>query len=98
MMVTHVTCDTLALLGRIKAHRCFPAVPSGDRECDEFVYAETMKGVDRGWLRGPIKSSDLAAGCSISRRFALWQKTKYRCIDDFFFPGLLVNSTYNIYE
>ena len=50
---------------------------SGDRECDEFVYTETMKEVERGWLRGPLKRSDLESDCSISRRFGLWQKTKY---------------------
>ena len=69
---------------------------SGDSECDDFVYAETMKEVSRGWLKGPIKRSDLVGGCSISKRFGLWQKTKYRCIDDF--SGSLVNATCSVFE
>lgn len=69
---------------------------SGDKECDEFVYAETMKEVERGWLKGPIDRSSLAEGCSVSKRFGLWQKTKYRCIDDF--SGSLVNATCSIFE
>ena len=71
-------------------------VSSGSQECDEFVYAETLKEVSKGWLQGPIQKSDLEKGFSISRRFGLWQKTKYRCIDDF--SGSLVNATCSIYE
>ena len=69
---------------------------SGDPACDEFVYAETMKEVSRGWLKGPLKRDSLPDGSSISRRFGLWQKTKYRCIDDF--SGSLVNATCSVYE
>ncbi len=71
-------------------------VASGCQECDEFVYAETLKEVSKGWLQGPIEKSELEKGFSISRRFGLWQKTKYRCIDDF--SGSLVNATCSIYE
>ena len=69
---------------------------SGDSECDEFVYTETMKEVERGWLEGPIDAGSLERGSLISRRFGLWQKTKYRCIDDF--SGSLVNATCSISE
>ena len=69
---------------------------SGNKECDDFVYSETTKEVNKGWLQGPLCRSELEAGCSISRRFGLWQKTKYRCIDDF--SGSLVNATCSIYE
>ena len=69
---------------------------SGDSECDEFVYTETLKEVERGWLEGPISAGSLEKGSSISRRFGLWQKTKYRCIDDF--SGSLVNATCSISE
>ena len=69
---------------------------SGDHECENFVYAETLKEVDRGWLEGPIALKDLESGSSISRRFGLWQKTKYRCIDDF--SASLVNATCSISE
>ena len=71
-------------------------VSSGSQECDEFVYSETIKEVCKGWLQGPIQKSELEAGFSVSRRFGLWQKTKYRCIDDF--SGSLVNATCSIYE
>lgn len=69
---------------------------SGDVECDRFVYEETMKEVDRGWLEGPFPIFELEEGSSISRRFGLWQKTKYRCIDDF--SGSLVNATCSVSE
>lgn len=69
---------------------------SGDVDCDKFVYEETMKEVSKGWLEGPFRFSELEKGSSISRRFGLWQKTKYRCIDDF--SGLLVNATCSVNE
>lgn len=43
-----------------------------------------------------MKRDALPDGSSISRRFGLWQKTKYRCIDDF--SGSLVNATCSVYE
>ena len=69
---------------------------SGDVDCDKFVYAETMKEISKGWLEGPFRFSELEKGSSISRRFGLWQKTKYRCIDDF--SGSLVNATCSVNE
>ena len=55
-----------------------------------------MKEVSKGWLEGPFRFSELQKGSSISRRFGLWQKTKYRCIDDF--SGSLVNATCSVNE
>lgn len=69
---------------------------SGDKECDSFVYDETLKELERGWLSGPHELSKLPHNAVISRRFALWQKTKYRCIDDY--SGSLVNATCTIDE
>lgn len=69
---------------------------SGDVDCDKFVYAEIMKEASKGWLEGPFRFSELEKGFSISRRFGLWQKTKYRCIDDF--SGSLVNATCSVNE
>lgn len=56
---------------------------SGDPDCDAFVYNETTKECERGWLSGPHDVDGLPRNAVISRRFALWQKTKYRCIDDY---------------
>ena len=64
---------------------------SGDKEGDAFVYNETLKERDKGWLSGPFSMKELPPNAVISRRFALWQKSKYRCIDDF--SGSLVNAT-----
>ena len=69
---------------------------SGDKECDAFVYNETLKERDKGWLSGPHAMSDLPSNAVISKRFALWQKTKYRCIDDY--SGSLVNATCTVDE
>lgn len=44
---------------------------------------------------GPIASKDIPNNASISHRFAIWQKTKYRCIDDY--SASQVNATCNIY-
>ena len=69
---------------------------SGDPDCDAFVYNETTKECERGWLSGPHDVDGLPRNAVISRRFALWQKTKYRCIDDY--SGSLVNATCTIDE
>ena len=69
---------------------------SGDKDCDAFVYNETLKERDKGWLSGPHALDELPPNAVISRRFALWQKTKYRCIDDY--SGSLVNATCTIDE
>ena len=47
-------------------------------------------------MSGPHELSELPHNAVISRRFALWQKTKYRCIDDY--SGSLVNATCTIDE
>ena len=58
---------------------------SGDAACDNFVREEILKERQR-----------LAVGASVSRRFGLWQKNKYRRIDDYL--GSLVNATCSIHE
>ena len=60
------------------------------------MYNETLKERDKGWLSGPHAMSDLPSNAVISKRFALWQKTKYRCIDDY--SGSLVNATCTVDE
>ena len=77
-----------AILSKVK--------PSGDTECDAFVWAETCKEKEKGWLTGPIPLAELSDEAVISRRFGLWQKSKYRCIDDY--SASLVNSTCQVGE
>ncbi len=55
-----------------------------------------MKEVSRGWLEGPIELDSVPMGSSISRRFGIWQKDRYRCIDDY--SASLVNSSCSVYE
>ena len=69
---------------------------SGNDECDRYVYDETVKEVSRGWLEGPIERDSVPKGSSISRRFGIWQKDRYRCIDDY--SASLVNSSCSVYE
>ena len=71
-------------------------VSSGSEECDRYVYEETVKEVSRGWLEGPIELASMPEGSSISRRFGIWQKDRYRCIDDY--SASLVNSSCSVYE
>lgn len=69
---------------------------SGDPDCDAFVWEETCKEREKGWLTGPIPVQELADCAIVSRRFGIWQKSKYRCIDDF--SASLVNSTCQVGE
>ena len=77
-----------AILSKVKS--------SGDAECDAFVWTETCKEKEKGWLTGPIPLAELKDGSVISRRFGIWQKSKYRCIDDY--SASLVNSTCQVAE
>ena len=64
---------------------------SGDPELDDALMDATEKEVAKGWLRGPIDSSELGPTAIISRRFGIWQNGKCRPIDDFKASG--VNAT-----
>ena len=64
---------------------------SGDPELDDALIDATEKEVAKGWLRGPIDSSELGPTAVISRRFGIWQNGKCRPIDDFKASG--VNAT-----
>ena len=46
---------------------------SGDPELDDALMDATEKEVAKGWLRGPIDSSELGPTAIISRRFGIWQ-------------------------
>ena len=69
---------------------------SGSEECDKYVHEETVKEVEGGWLEGPIPIGSIPNGASISRRFGIWQKDRYRCIDDY--SASLVNASCSVYE
>ena len=69
---------------------------SGDAECDAFVWDETCKEKEKGWLTGPVHLDELNEESVVSRRFGIWQKSKYRCIDDY--SASLVNSTCQVDE
>ena len=77
-----------SILSKVKA--------SGDRDCDDFVWSETCKEVEKGWLTGPVSLDELPSNAVVSRRFGIWQKSKYRCIDDY--SASLVNSTCQVTE
>ena len=57
-----------AILSKVKS--------SGDADCDAFVWSETCKEKEKGWLTGPIPLDQLNESAVISRRFGLWQKSK----------------------
>ena len=77
-----------AVLSKVKS--------SGDSACDSFIWEETCKEKEKGWLTGPIPLSELGDDSIISRRFGIWQESKYRCIDDY--SASLVNSTCQVGE
>ena len=70
-----------AALVRARLSGC--AYSSGDLEVDEQVWQRTMQEVESGWLRGPLKETEIPVDSPVSRRFGLRQKTKVRLIDDY---------------
>ena len=50
------------------------ASSSGDAEVDKQVWALPMDEVKQGWLRGPLRASDVPSGSPVSRRFGLRPK------------------------
>ena len=49
-------------------------VSSGDPDLDGQLYAATLKEVNKGFLTGPVKPSDLPEGSTLTRRFGVKQK------------------------
>ena len=47
------------------------------------VWEATMQEVAAGWLEGPINAPEMGEGAVPVRRFAVWQKGKLRCCDNF---------------
>ena len=52
-------------------------------DVDQVVLKKTQDEVAKGWVRGPLKSTQVPEGAVINRRFGLQQSTKVRLIDDF---------------
>ena len=59
-----------------------------DPSVDEQLLRETKVEVEKGWAEGPYQVDQLEEGATISRRFALQQKSKLRMIDDFSISGV----------
>ena len=64
---------------------------SDDPAIDLGVYQSTMDEMERGWLHGPYKESDLDGECTVTRRFGVRQGSKIRPIDNY--TESLVNQT-----
>ena len=64
---------------------------SGDKVIDTGVYQATMKELEKGFLKGPIKVGDVPSGGTLTRRFGVFQRDKVRPIDDY--KASLVNSS-----
>ena len=62
--------------------------PHEDMEVDKQLWEETCGELACGWAEGPFELEDLEPGATISRRFALFQKSKTRLIDDFSISGV----------
>ncbi|CAE7493821.1 unnamed protein product [Symbiodinium natans] len=60
------------------------------------TYRVTLDEVERGWLDGPLKESDLGASSLLTRRFGVVQNNKTRPIDNYLESGL--NATSSSYD
>ena len=69
---------------------------SGDDVVDAETYRVTLDEVERGWLDGPLKESDLGASSLLTRRFGVVQNNKTRPIDNYLESGL--NATSSSYD
>lgn len=63
--------------GRIISGGPFPA-----DDLTEEIWKQTMEEKQSGWLQGPLSIEDLPESYPLSRRFAIAQGSKVRCIDD----------------
>lgn len=59
-------------------------------ELNGEIWKQTLEEKTASWLEGPLDISSLLADYPLSRRFAITQGTKIRCMDDF--SMLSVNS------
>ena len=65
---------------------------SGEADLDKAVYSQTLEEVEKGWLSGPFRESELENLLGEywvpSRRFGIKQGSKVRAIDDASEPGI----------
>ena len=86
-----MTEDQLLSAARWTRHSTLGSIgPSGDKELDNEVWAETQEEVSRGWLT-PVLEEELdarfgAGSWSPARRFGLRQGDSMRAIDDYSLP------------
>ena len=64
---------------------------SGDKDIDSGVYQATVKELEKGFLKGPIRVEDVPPGGTLTRRFGVHQRDKVRPIDDY--KASLVNAS-----
>ncbi len=56
---------------------------SGDAELDQKLVEKSLEEVETGWAEGPLDWSELHEPYVLNRRFAIRQKGKVRCVDDY---------------
>ena len=87
-----MSCVELRRISELCRHNMLQTVvSSGDPDLDGQLYAATLKEVNKGFLTGPVKPSDLPEGSTLTRRFGVKQKSKTRPIDDY--KASFVNSS-----
>ena len=64
---------------------------TGDSDLDKRLVEKSLEEVEKGWAEGPLVWSDLREPYILNRRFAIRQKGKVRCVDDYSSSG--VNGT-----
>ena len=64
---------------------------TGDSDLDKRLVEKSLEEVEKGWAEGPLAWSDLREPYILNRRFAIRQKGKVRCVDDYSSSG--VNGT-----
>ena len=64
---------------------------TGDEEVDKKLVEKSLDEVQQGWAQGPFDLDDIKEPFILNRRFAVRQKGKIRCVDDYSSSG--VNGT-----
>ena len=79
-----MTCEDLRKVSNLSRDVLLESVQSsGDKEVDTSLFAATPKGVEKGFIKGPISREELPAGSSLTKCFPVKQENKVRPIDDY---------------
>ena len=79
-----MTCEDLRKVSNLSREVLLESVQSsGDKEIDLSLFTATLKGVEKGFIQGPINEEELHAGSTLTKRFPVKQKDKVRLIDDY---------------